>query len=156
MELDAARDGRALGDDRSVRTSIDELAVDARPRADMELTGAHDGVAADRTAQPHVAARGLQITGDRAVKLHPPAGDRRAALDHRRGTDLDLAARDPRVAGDDRIHRYFAARGVEIVADAATNRNLAPGHHQIALHFARDIDLPAGEQRIALRPARSG
>ena len=92
----------------------------------------------------------LQVFGHGAIELHPPPGDRGAALDHRRGTDLDLAAGDACVAGDDRIHAHVAARGVQIVADAAANRDLAPGHHQVALDFACDIDLPAGEQRVAL------
>ncbi len=61
VELDATGDLRAFGQHGFTRAVDDELAVDPRVRADVDLFGVDLGIAPHDSVDAHAGARSLQV-----------------------------------------------------------------------------------------------
>ncbi len=74
VELDATRDLRAFGQRGFTRAVDDELAVDTRIRADVDLFGMDFGIALHDAVEAHAGARCLQEFLRIALEPDAPAG----------------------------------------------------------------------------------
>ena len=142
-------DLRARGNRGLARAVHDELAVDAGIRADVDFFGVDLGIALHDAVDANAGARGVQVFLRVAFETDASAGQRHPARDRRGRAQRDVTAGHARIAGDDCVDLHFAARDVEIVADAAADRDFAAHRDEVAFHFARRGDVPAGEHRVA-------
>jgi hypothetical protein len=127
---------------------VDEPAPDACLRADAQVPGANLRVAVHDTVQAQLGRGHLQVFVRVAVELHLTPGQRGGAGDHGRGADSHVAARDPSVAGDDRVQADGATGGIDIVADASADRDFPARGDQVTLDLRGDRHLASGQESV--------